>query len=274
MKTVALVGFNKTTMKYHTKAPKGAEVWTVNHAWKYDIPKIDRLFEIHLPEHRLTSNIITKEHDVWLSKEHDFPIYTLPSTYEKIPSSVAYPYDEIVAEHCGNLLAGDKVQKVFTSSFDYMLALAIHEGFKNIYIYGFAMRGNSEYGYQRDGLAYWLGYANARGIKIIQHAKSTLLRPKVYHKGSQMISRQMAEHHIQTHEEQVKRLENQLAEKQGALGVLISLHQNKKVSDNVVQKAQTDYWQIAENLQIARGAVGAVKMLLDDHDTEGLNGDN
>ncbi|MCP4278457.1 MAG: hypothetical protein GY776_00430, partial [Alteromonas sp.] len=89
MKQVALVGFNRKTMDFHTKAPKGAEVWTVNHAWKYDIPKIDRLFEIHAPEHRINSNPISIEHDNWLKEKHGFPIYTLPETYEYIPSSVA-----------------------------------------------------------------------------------------------------------------------------------------------------------------------------------------
>ncbi len=274
MKQVALVGFNRKTMDFHTKAPKGAEVWTVNHAWKYDIPVIDRLFEIHAPEHRINSNPISIEHDNWLKEKHGFPIYTLPETYEYIPSSVAYPFDEIATEYCGTLLAGDKVQRVFTSSFDYMLALAIYEGFDEIYIYGFAMRGDGEYGYQRDGLAYWMGYAGAKGIKVIQHEKSNLLRPKVYHLGGQMIGRQVVEHHKITHDEQIKLLEVDMNKKLGALEVMKSLMEKGTVKPEAFYSQQDKLWQAAENLAIARGASGAIQMLLDDHDTEATNGDN
>lgn len=266
MKTVALVGFNKATMKFHTGVD--APVWTINHAWKYDIPRIDRLFEIHLPEHRKTSNKITKDHDNWLSQKHDFPIYTLPGTYEEIPSSVAYPFDEIAQEHCGGLLAGDKVQHVFTSSFDYMLALAIHEGYKKIYLFGFAMRGDSEYGYQRDGLAYWIGYANAKGIEIIQHEKSVLLRPKVYHLGGQMIGRQVVEHHKETHEEQVKLLSDEVNKQIGALELMQHMNDAGKFSDKAVQIQREKVWAAAESVAVARGAVGAMQMLLSELDTK------
>lgn len=274
MKRVALVGFNSKTMSFHKSAPDGCEIWSLNHAWKYDIPRVDRLFEIHKPEHRKNSNKITKQHDDWLQERHSFPIYTIPKL-DYIPASKAYPYEQVVDKFCGGLLAGDKVQKVFTSTFDYMMALAIYEGFDEIYIYGFAMDGDSEYRFQRDGLAYWFGFATAKGIKVIQHEKSTTLRPKVYHEGGQMIGRQIAEHHRITHEEQVRKLENKLATKQGAYGVLSSLHQKGKVTDEAVQNAQQELWQTAEELAIARGAAGAIAMLIKDHDTEGNNnGDN
>ena len=273
MKRVALVGFNSKTMPFHKDAPEDCEIWTLNHAWKYDIPKIDRLFEIHKPEHRRNSNVITKEHDEWLAREHKFPVYTIPRNKE-IPSSVAYPYEQIAQDFCGGLLAGEKEQRVFTSTFDYMLALAIYEGFEEIYIYGFAMQGDGEYKYQRDGLAYWLGFANAKGYKVIQHEKSTTFRPKIYHEGGQMIARQVIEHHRLTHKDMVKKLEAEFQQNQGAYSVMINLHKQGKVTDEALKNQESKLWQTAENLSIAKGAEQGLAMLLNDHDTEKDNGDN
>ena len=66
-----------------------------------------------------------------------------------------------------------------------MIAMALYEGFNPIYLYGFAMAGDREHGYQRDGFCYWAGYANAMGVDVIQVKESTLFRPKVYHLGGQ-----------------------------------------------------------------------------------------
>ena len=235
MKPVALVGFQQATMRQHLSAPEDAEIWTLNYAWCHRIPKINRLFEIHAPDDRMNGEEISKEHDDWLQERHMFPIYTLPGTYEKIPSSVAYPWDEVTERFCGHLLVEDKVLKVFTSTFDYMIALALFEGFNPIYLYGFAMAGDREHGYQRDGFCYWSGYGNAMGVDVIQVKESTLLRPKVYHLGGQMYSVRTIMLHRDKCEKRIVELEKELLEQRGAIKVIDEILKEEQPKSEIGQ---------------------------------------
>jgi len=80
-KSVAVVGFAWDSLKY-AKDSQADEMWTVNFAWDYSVPRIDRLFEIHPIEilafnaNRGKKGNRDKKHFAWLQEEHDFPIYT------------------------------------------------------------------------------------------------------------------------------------------------------------------------------------------------------
>lgn len=89
--------------------------------------------------------------------------------HPRIPNSVAYPINEVI-----NFFGRD----LFQSSVDFMIALAIYEGYEEIYIYGVDMSAGEEYESQRPSMYYYLGQAEARGIKIIVPEASDLL--KVY----------------------------------------------------------------------------------------------
>ena len=87
-------------------------MWSVNFAWDYDVPRIDRLFEIHaLWWLALSQGDRDKKHLEWLQKKHDFPIYTYDDytkeTFEngisldkalkkkyRIPNSTPFPFEE------------------------------------------------------------------------------------------------------------------------------------------------------------------------------------
>jgi hypothetical protein len=80
-KSVAVVGFAWDSLQY-AKDSQADEMWTVNFAWNYPVPRIDRLFEIH-PIEVLAFNAKRgrkgnrdEKHFNWLQEEHDFPIYT------------------------------------------------------------------------------------------------------------------------------------------------------------------------------------------------------
>jgi len=268
---VALVGFKIDTMLQHTTAPKGAEVWTLNHAWKYDVPHIDRLFEIHAPSDRMTPYATSKKHDIWLSEKHPFPIYTLPDTYPGIPSSVAYPFDEISKEFCGHILVGKQVQEVFTSTFDYMIALALFEEFDPIHIYGFSMAGDSEYGYQRDGFAYWAGQADARGVDIVQCKESTLFNPVVYHKGGQMYARHTLESHKAAHKDQLKKIEIELHKQMGVADAYRELHAKDPegpITKKMISDQNATVWEWAESVATSRGAILGIDLILSEVNNE------
>lgn len=67
----------------------------------------------------------------------------------------------------------------FTNTVDYAIALAIHNGFKEINLYGVNMANGTEYAYQKSGVEYWLGQAMGRGIKVTTNGLlSTILKTR------------------------------------------------------------------------------------------------
>lgn len=214
-KKVAIVGFAHSTMPYHKKLGDDWEIWSVNSAWNYDIPRIDRLFEIHPEEYLEISKKGERglKHAEWLRQEHPFPIYTIdPSDY--ILSQVQYPYDEIVQELISNFRQGNDIREVFTSSMDYALAQALFEGYTHIKIFGVEMNEGTEYAYQKSGFTFWIGVAIGKGVVLELHERSKLIRPRVYHKGAQMLGRQDLETHAKRYEQM----------KQAKLAIFNDLH--------------------------------------------------
>lgn len=62
----------------------------------------------------------------------------------------------------------------FSSSVDWLIALAILEGkAEEIHLWGCCMSDPDHYE-KRVGTNYWIGYANALGIKVVIHGNSTI----------------------------------------------------------------------------------------------------
>jgi len=85
---------------------------------------------------------------------------------QDIPMSVEFPKDLIIK----------KFGKYFTNSISWMIALAILEGFKTIYIYGVDMAQDDEFAFQRPSCEYFIGWAKGAGINVVIPAKSDLLK--------------------------------------------------------------------------------------------------
>lgn len=64
----------------------------------------------------------------------------------------------------------------FTNTIDFMIALAIYEGFTEIDFYGVNMAHKSEYEYQIPGVSFWCGIAMGRGVKIKFHGNSMIMK--------------------------------------------------------------------------------------------------
>ena len=76
-----------------------------------------------------------------------------------VPMSKAYPLEGVK-----NLFGGDHF---LSSSVSMALALALYVGqYSNIEIYGVGMKTNTEYQFQREGVAYWLGCLKGVGINV------------------------------------------------------------------------------------------------------------
>lgn len=189
MKSVAIVGFYGPTLP-HLKNSKAEEVWGANHSYmvmgpKGDMPRCTRLFEIHKEEwFRRKELPVYEEYWNWLRQEHPFDIY-LQTAIPEIPSGVVYPFDEVCADIFPHLLrrhadGSETPDKFLTSSASFMLALAIHEGYERIEIYGIGMETSTEYGYQLPGFTYLTGLANGRGIDVVNMEESPVCKAEVY----------------------------------------------------------------------------------------------
>lgn len=100
------------------------------------------------------------------------PFYMYEAMPEVFPNSVTYPYEEV----------SRSVTPYLESSMAYMLALAIHEGFDEIGLYGMQVAMWDEYRYQRPNLEYLIGLAQGRGIKC-EPCPGSLLMTSVWTDG-------------------------------------------------------------------------------------------
>jgi hypothetical protein len=115
------------------------------------------------------SHKTNKEHMEGL-RSMECPVY-MQEKFEDIPSSVAYPLEQMIREF----------GQYFTNSISYMLALAIHEGFEEIHIYGVDMAWMGEYSGQRPSCEYFIGIAIGRGIRIHIPDQSDLLKARFFY---------------------------------------------------------------------------------------------
>ena len=103
----------------------------------------------------------------------DFPIYVLDAKeFKDVPGAITFPFREIMVwlgEEYGEdyySKAGHYIFEYFTSTVNYMVALAMYEGVERIELYGFEMSSKEEYSYQKAATEFWLGMALGRGIGI------------------------------------------------------------------------------------------------------------
>jgi hypothetical protein len=179
-KTVALVGTHPIT---RDKAPfhnQEVDIWIFNGqstmSW---CPRADAVFDIHPPEDIYRRSQEDVSFGKWLKSEKKMPFYT-PHPIPDCPNNLVYPIDEISNNVLKNFKRGENINRYFTSGPCYALAMAIHLGYKRIEIYGIEMENNTEYIYQRDGIALWLGIAAGMGIEVIIPEQSMMFYAPLY----------------------------------------------------------------------------------------------
>jgi hypothetical protein len=146
---VAVIGLWAET---HGLAPWGDPAWEKwGLAWDREVFSMDRAFEIHLPREWKDNGI-----GDYIERLNMMPRLYLQEAHPDLPDAEVYPLAE-VAKTTGDY---------FSSSIAYLMALAIHEGAEEIGLYGVAMEGHDEYGYQRPNMEYLVGLARGRGIKV------------------------------------------------------------------------------------------------------------
>ncbi len=168
---VCIVGFAPTWNLTPFSDPD-FEVWGLNELYNYfnqiKGAHASRWFEIHAPN---SPSKNTPQHKAWL-KNATIPVY-MQKHHDDIPSSVAYPLDDIIKWFEDK---GHNGARYFTNSISYMIALAIYEGYKEIHIYGVDMAHDSEYAFQKPSCEYLIGIAEGMGIKVHVPCESDLLK--------------------------------------------------------------------------------------------------
>ena len=163
---VVIIGTAPTTMGQAGRffGDKDFEIWGLNSLY-IPFPQVlshaTRWFQIHQDDDAMGADYKTFA----LLNTYEFPVYTIGKR-DDCKNSIAYPRDEIVAEF----------GTYFNNSISWMLALAIYEEFKEIYLYGVDMAVEIEYGHQRPSCEYFLGIATGRGIRVILPRGSDLLK--------------------------------------------------------------------------------------------------
>lgn len=111
-----------------------------------------RLFQMHPPEILLGNELAHFEHS-------PVPVYTLKDESRRNSQAVVYPFERV----CDTVGRGP-----FSSSFDYMIALALADGFSHLTIAGVDL----QHGTPRERLAehvscaHWIGVARGRGVTV------------------------------------------------------------------------------------------------------------
>jgi hypothetical protein len=151
---VAVIGLAPST---HAKAPWDDPTWEKwGLPWDASYGLMDRHFEMH--DRRLLDGPHSKRVTDYAQRLNDCArLYTQEN----------YPF-EAVAQSIG--------QAYWNSSIAYVMALAIHEGAREIGIYGVDMDGTDEYGYQKANMEYLIGVARGQGINVYVPPESALCK--------------------------------------------------------------------------------------------------
>lgn len=177
-KTVILHGRRMGTLSPKGRWP-GSELWGIGRCqtfyWHYTLTDWDRWFDLH-PVERSSyhKGIKVLRRDAWewyCRQDRSRPIYLL-EPHPDCPASVAFPRAWVQAS-----LRTSR----FTSSVEFLIALAICEGYQRIVLNGIGTRTEPDYQYAHKGILYWIGRAEGLGIEVVIDPPSVYCEPeKVY----------------------------------------------------------------------------------------------
>ena len=164
--TVAIVGSHPKTRSEFDFNRTDCDIWTFNEALSNPkeiwCPRSDAVFQMHAPViWQNPKNRNHAGHYDWLKTQTEAVVY-MQDKYEDVPGSVRFPLEEVFQGLHFN-------KRYITSSVAYALALAASMSYKKIELYGVEMETDTEYRYQRDGVALWVGVALGRGIEVELH---------------------------------------------------------------------------------------------------------
>jgi hypothetical protein len=183
-KTVALVGMAPTSCSLAPFDDPEVEIWGLNesHAFSQWFKRADRWFQIHATESwkRYIAKRDVRGHFDWLKRNPwNIPIY-MQYYNDLVPNSRDYPLHEVVHKFFHNFWRGDQHVKYFTSTFAYMMGIALLEGFERVEVYGFEMADEIEYVKQKACAEFWIGLALGLGVEVYTPPNCQILWSNLY----------------------------------------------------------------------------------------------
>lgn len=182
MKTVAIVGSATTTRDFAPWDDLSKDIWVFNEAANIEwCKRVNGVFQLHDREiYTSPHNRTDAHHWEWLQQEHGFPIW-MQEKDPQVPNSEAYPLKEISDRYCKNFTwpDGERIE-FFSSTVAYAAALAIYKQYNRIEFYGCEMGSSTEYQYQRDGVAFWIGVALGCNIEIMTNGMIAIFDQPLY----------------------------------------------------------------------------------------------
>jgi len=183
MNTLAIVGKSQLTRSFAPFEDPNVDVWAYNdHPYKHPeiYKRISALFEMH--DDALTADRYSQEYKAWLREKHPFTI-VMHDHDPEIPSSWAFPRKAIGNFFMNHIYRGEKMVKDFyTSSTPYALALALHQNYTRIELYGVELSTDEGWYKERDCAFFCMGQAAAHGVDVIIHPLSKMFDVPLYGK--------------------------------------------------------------------------------------------
>lgn len=162
---IALIGTAPSSRMLAPYNDPSWKIWSCSPGNMGVVPRVDAWFEIHgnllWPEHKSYGEPYIE----WLNKQ-TFPVYMQDNSL--VPRAMPLPKSDLV----------DKFGKFFfTSSFAWMMAMAIDQGANEIALFGIDMASRDEYILQRPGFAFFKYVAEQKGIKVWAPNESDIMQP-------------------------------------------------------------------------------------------------
>ena len=162
---VALIGTAPSSRMLAPFNDPSWQIWACSPGNQNTLPRVDVWFELHGNLHWPENASYGLPYIEWL-KTLKIPVYMQNQDY--VPNAVVFPMDDMVKEFGRDF---------FTSSFAWMMALAISKGAKEIALFGIDMASRDEYILQRPGFYYFKYRAEQLGIKVWAPNESDIMQP-------------------------------------------------------------------------------------------------
>lgn len=166
---VALIGTAPSSRMLAPFGDQSWQIWACSPGNQGQLPRVDVWFELHGNLHWPENAGYGLPYIEWL-KTLQIPVYMQNKSY--VPNAEIFPMEDMVREFGKDF---------FTSSFAWMMALAISKGAKEIALYGIDMASRDEYILQRPGFYFFKHIAEQRGIKVsAPHESDIMQSPGLY----------------------------------------------------------------------------------------------
>lgn len=159
------------------------EYWTLNNMHGPDFignHRIDLWFQMHIPGSG--EGHIDDEDHIQFLRQLEGPPVMMQHQFPEFPRSKRYPIEEVIKRFCPPNVNGHS-QPYFTNSVDFMLCLAMLQGFKQIWLWGveFVSSFDDEYYKMRQSCEYYIGQAKGMGIPVWIQDHSSICKAEYFY---------------------------------------------------------------------------------------------